>query len=276
MGGESTSELFELCMLGGSVERRFRRMRPEIERLPWGTLRPADHAPDLVIAARKSWTLAAYQEHRTGAACAETLRALIAARAPVDLIGVATRFPLDEMVHVEMCARLAEELGGGTHVEHDARDLIPIPSHDLSPLLRAAECVVQYFCVGEALSIPLLRGTWKAASHPLIKGVLGRIVRDEALHGTFGFTFLDWASDELSEADRRHLAGSAARVVDAIRLSWETIPVASGYESTELHALGWMGTQDYLALAKRSLESRVLRPLERRGIPVKSIVNAVN
>jgi hypothetical protein len=276
MGNEQASELFELCMLGGSVERRFRRMRPEVERLPWGTLVPSDHAPELVIAARKSWTLAAYQEHRTGAACAETLRALIAARAPVDLIGVATRFPLDEMVHVEMCARLAQELGGGTHVEHDPRDLIPVPSLDLPPLLRAAECVVQYFCVGEALSIPLLRGTWKAAKHPLIKGVLGRIVRDEALHGTFGFTFLDWAIDELSEPDRQHLAASAGRVVEAIRLSWSAIPNVSGYESSELHALGWMDTQDYLALAKRSLETRVLRPLAKRGIRVADVINNAN
>ncbi len=259
--------------MGGSVERRFRRMRPEIERLPWGTLSPENHAPELVVEARKSWTLAAYQEHRTGAACAETLRALIAARAPVDLIGVATRFPLDEMVHVEMCARLAEELGGGTHVEHDPRDLIPVPSLDLPPLLRAAECVVQYFCVGEALSIPLLRGTWKAAKHPLIKGVLGRIVRDEALHGTFGFTFLDWACGELTAADRNHLAISAARVIASIRASWANIPDVSGYASDELHALGWMDTKDYLSLAKRSLESRVIRPLAKHGIMVNDVDN---
>ncbi len=270
---ESVGELFELCMLGGSVERRFRRMRPEIERLPWGTLNPAAHSPELVIEARKSWTHAAYQEHRTGAACAETLRALIAARAPVDLIGVATRFPLDEMVHVEMCARLAEELGGGTHVEHDPRDLIPVPSLDLPPLLRATECVVQYFCVGEALSIPLLRGTWRAAKHPLIKGVLGRIVRDEALHGTFGFTFLGWVNDELGDADRKHLALSAARVVQSIRASWDNIPDVSGYESAELHALGWMDSHDYLALAKRSLEKRVIKPLAKFGIFVNEVAN---
>ena len=34
----------------------------------------------------KSWTGAAFQEHRTGAACAETLRCLIEARAPLDLV----------------------------------------------------------------------------------------------------------------------------------------------------------------------------------------------
>ncbi|MFO0673134.1 MAG: hypothetical protein U0235_26545 [Polyangiaceae bacterium] len=34
--------------------------------------------------------------------------------------------------------------------------------------------------------------------------VLARIVRDEAAHGTFGFTFLDWAVDKMSEAELAH------------------------------------------------------------------------
>src|SRR5262245_60251481 len=105
------AELFELSMLGGAAERRYRRLRPEVEGLPWGSLQPSQYPSTLVEAGRRTWTEAAFQEHRTGAACAATLKALIAARAPLDLIGMATRFPLDEMVHVEMCARLAMELG---------------------------------------------------------------------------------------------------------------------------------------------------------------------
>jgi len=91
---------FELSLWGGATERRYRRLRPEVERLPWGTLDPTRYPAELVLAARRSWTLAAFQEHRTGAACAATLEALIAARAPVDLIAVAARFPLDELAHV--------------------------------------------------------------------------------------------------------------------------------------------------------------------------------
>lgn len=260
------AELFELFLLGGATEKRYRRLRPEIEVMPWGTLNPSQFAPELVIEARKSWTLAAYQEHRTGAACAEALGALIAARAPVDLIAVATRFPLDEMAHVEMCARLAHELGGGTHVEHDPDDLIPGPEKGLSPLLRAADCVVRYFCVGEAISIPLLHGTWKAARHPLVKAVLGRIVRDEAAHGMFGWTFLDWAEDELDASDREHLAHVAGETIDALTSSWKgprTHPIAG---AADLNTLGWMETDAYFELAARSLETRVLAPLRARGI----------
>src|SRR6185436_9717825 len=132
-----------------------------------------------LIAARKAWTGAAYQEHRTGVACCATLRALMECRAPLDLIAMASRFPLDELVHVELCARMAMELGGGTEIVHDPDGMVADTDESLRPLMRAADLVVRFFCVGEALSIPLLRGTWHAARHPLPRAILGRIVRDE-------------------------------------------------------------------------------------------------
>src|SRR5579859_1318385 len=92
--------------------------------------------------------------------------------------------------------------------------------------MRAADMVVRFFCVGEALSIPLLRGTWKAAQHPLPRAVLGRIVRDEALHGTFGFAFLDWAVPELTDEECVYLGQQADRVVRAIAKQWDDIRAA--------------------------------------------------
>src|SRR5258706_9641566 len=108
-----TAELFELELFGEGVERRYRKMRPEVEAMPWGTLDLRGVPEETIVTARKAWTTAAFQEHRTGVACSMTLRALLEARAPLDLVALATRFPLDEIVHVELCARLAMELGGG-------------------------------------------------------------------------------------------------------------------------------------------------------------------
>src|SRR5258708_3951627 len=81
-------ELFELSLLGGAVERRYRKARPEVERMPWGSVDPSMYTAEDVLAARAAWTLAAFQEHRTGAACATALRALIEARAPIDLVAL--------------------------------------------------------------------------------------------------------------------------------------------------------------------------------------------
>ena len=205
------AELFELEMLGDVFERRYRKMRPEVEAMPWGTLDLGATSSESLVSARRGWTAAAYQEHRTGVACCAALRALMEARAPLDLIALATRFPLDEMVHVELCARMAMECGGGTEIVHDPDVMITDADESLSPLMRATDMVVRFFCVGEALSIPLLRGTWKAARHPLPRAVLGRIVRDEAAHGTFGFAFLDWAGSRLDEKDLAYLGRGVDR-----------------------------------------------------------------
>jgi len=268
IGQPVLGELFELELFGEGIEKRYRRLRPEVEAMPWGTLDTQAYPAQVVVAARRAWTGAAFQEHRTGASCALTLKALIEARAPIDLIGMACRFPLDEMVHVELCARLAMELGGGSEIRYDPHDLVYEPSRELSPLLAATELVVHNFCVGEALSIPLLRGASKAAEQPLTRAVLMRIVRDEALHGSFGWAYLEWASERLNDADRAQLSLLAARSIRGILSNWDGLKqeLRSSGGSPRAHALGWMQTRDYLTLAARSLEHKVLAPLLRYGI----------
>lgn len=263
-------ELFELEMLGDLFERRYRKMRPEIAAMPWGTLDVRGIPEQAVILARKAWTGAAFQEHRTGVAVCATLRALMEARAPLDLLALAARFPLDEIAHVELCARMAMELGGGTEIVHDPDAMIVDADDTLAPLLRAADLVVRFFCVGEALSIPLLRGTWKAARHPLPRAVLARIVRDEAAHGTFGFTFLDWALPNLSKNDVEFLGTRADRTIEAVYRQWASIKKnrTGAWDDRAGDAIAWMQSDPYLELAKKSLESRVRAPLRARGLPV--------
>jgi hypothetical protein len=264
--------LFELELLGEGVESRYRKMRPEVESMPWGTLDVRGIPEPVLVVARKAWTGAAFQEHRTGIACAASLRALMECRAPIDLVGMATRFPMDEMVHVELCARMAMELGGATEIEYDPAAVIDDAEADRSPLVRAADLIVRFFCVGEALSIPLLRGTWRAARHPLPRAVLGRIVKDEAAHGTFGFTFLDWALPQLGAEDLRYLGHRADAVVEGIHRQWDVVRKGGSRGDGDVpgDALAWMQSDAYLKLAARSLEDKVRRPLARRGIALSA------
>lgn len=268
--GATEGELFELELLGGATERRYRKLRPEVETMPWGTVDLSASAPEDVLAARRAWTGAAYQEHRTGVACAATLRALIEARAPIDLVGVGSRFPLDEMVHVELCSRMAMECGGGTEIRYDPDAVVLDAEPGLSPLLRACELATRFFAVGEAISIPLLRATWHAARHPLPRAVLARIVKDEAAHGVFGFTVLDWAADRLTDADRRHLGAMADLGIDFLEAQWEDLAERPKTQANDGDMLQWMQTDEYLALARKSLERDVLSPLRRRRIPLKA------
>jgi hypothetical protein len=262
----SCGQLFELELLGGGIERAYRKARPEVERMPWGTIDISRLDEQDVVMARKAWTSSAFQEHRTAAACASTLRALIEVRAPVDLIAMAARFPLDELVHVELCARMAMELGGGTELIHDPDELCLDRDPSLRPLLRAADLVTRFFCVGEALSIPLLRATWKDATHPLPRAVLGRIVKDEAAHGVFGWHFLDWAAPALDTHDREQLRVAAETAVGQVRRLWDDLRRRP--KAPRVHGLGWMQTDAYLTMAASALEGHVIAPLRARGIMV--------
>jgi hypothetical protein len=62
------SEVFELELVGGDVLRAYRTMRPEVEAMPWGTMDVSGADEIDLVAARRAWTGAAYQEHRTGVA----------------------------------------------------------------------------------------------------------------------------------------------------------------------------------------------------------------
>lgn len=267
---DPAGELFELELLGGATERRYRKMRPEVEQMPWGTLDLSRASEADRIVARRAWTGAAYQEHRTAVACAATLRAMLEAQAPVDLIAVASRFPLDEMVHVELCARMAEECGGGTEIRYTPDAVVLDASPEAQPLLRLAELAVRFFCVGEAISIPLLRATWHHARHPLPKAVMGRIVKDEAAHGVFGFTVLDWAQDRLTDADREHLGRMADLAIDFLENQWVDLAQRPRATPHDGDVLGWMQTDAYLQTAKTALERDVMAPLRRRNIPLRA------
>ncbi|TNE88369.1 MAG: hypothetical protein EP330_14900 [Deltaproteobacteria bacterium] len=270
-----TEELFELELVGGSIEKAYRQMRPEVEAMPWGTLDPREYPEELIRAARKSWTGAAFQEHRTGAACAATLQSLIEARAPLDLIALASRFPLDEMVHVELCSRIAMEFGGGAELTYEPDAMVAKIGHGEEPLMKAAHQVVAFFCVGEALSIPLLHGTWKACTHPLTRAVLKRIVTDEADHGTFGWAFLDWVLPHLEPDDFEALGATADLAIAGVLANWEAIRRRPPASDAHVHDLGWMQTDAYLELAERSLQRQVMRPLSDRGIPTRPLEAAV-
>ena len=114
---------FEPQWFGGHAEHYFRRLRPGIEEMPWGTLNPEEYPPELVKRAQLSWTEAAFNEWCTAVAFSELLKALLEINAPVDLVAMCGDFMADEMLHVELTCRLAMELGGGADYRVDFEEL---------------------------------------------------------------------------------------------------------------------------------------------------------
>jgi len=267
---------FELDWLGGPAEALFRRRRPGIDDLPWGTLDRAHYPEPLLERARASWTEGAFNEYCSGAAFAELAAALLAARAPIDLVAMAADFAVDEMLHVELNSRMAMELGGGALSLVDFADLVPRPEAPSDPLERASELAVRLSCVGESFTLPILIGCMRAAAHPLTRAVLSRLARDEVAHARFGWLYLEWLGDRLGGDLRARLAAAAERgIADYAR---ELAPPAAraaggvtpeGFLVRHIHELGWMEAGEYADLAQRAVRDRVVARLARHGIALR-------
>lgn len=256
---------FELDWMGGVAEAHFRRRRPLIDEMPWGTLHASDYPAGAVEYARKSWAEGAYQEYCTAAAFAELLRALLEVRAPVDLIGMAGEFIADEMLHTELNARMAMELGGAPPLVVDFDALTPPVTPGLDAFGRANELAIKYCCVGETLSVPILSGTMRAATHPLTRAVLTRIVQDEPAHARLGWLYLEWAHEQLDDAERERLGRVVADTIARYAPLWSEPATATGAHGG---ALGWMPPADYDAVARRAVAEDIVGPLARLGISV--------
>jgi len=251
-------ELFELDLLGGAVERAYRRARPEVDALPWGSLRIHDvPAPDL-LNARREWTATALQEYASAANAALTLRTVLRARAPLDLTAMLSQVPLDELTHSELCARVASELGGGTPLRYERGSVFALPGeHDETddPTADAAVRVVREFCVGESLSLALLRAVGRASKPLLLREVFEQLAGDETRHAAFGWIFVDWALPRLDRAGRARLGRAADdALAGACRL------LAAIEESRQMRStarLGWVGS---LGAARYAATGRRWRP----------------
>jgi hypothetical protein len=258
-------ELFELTLLGGAPENRYRRLRPDVEKIDWDALSPSGFNEEEIVAARRAWTAAALQEYAGASAHALLLRALVRARAPLDLSAVASRFILDELAHTEICSRIAVTLGGGTPLSFDREQVFP-PSAPAGypPEREAAELVIQN-CVSECWSHELLHQIWQTEPEPVLREARGRIARDEAGHGAFGWLFLDWLGPGLDASDRGHLRNCARRLIDTLRLNLSKTAELPDVSFNRLTPMG-LGRGSYLAAAEASLQKRVISPLRERDL----------
>lgn len=270
-------EPFDLEWLGGVTERHFRKVRPGVDEMPWGTLDPKRYPTSLVDRARISWTEAAYNEYCTAAAFAAVLEALLQAKAPIDLVGMASDFVADEVLHVELTSRIAMELGGGAPYVIDFEHLRRRPAADLSARQRANELVVHVCCVGEAFSLPMLASAYSSATHPLTRAVLQRIVADEAPHGRLGWAYLEWAEDDLDAAERARLADVALETISDLAPLWQRLQsrvvdgiTTEGYLLEHVRELGWTESSAYAVRARKAIAEEVAAPLARFGIELSA------
>lgn len=254
---------FELEAIGGPWARRLAARRALIDELAWNDLR-AGVAPAAVDNARVVWTQSAFSEIASAASFAQIASALLAAGAPIDLVAACGDFIADEVIHAELSARVANALGGAVALDVDLTKLAR-PAAVASPLMRAAELVLRTSCIGEALTVPILKRAKAAAGSPVIEAVLARILADESAHAELGSWFLDWAEPRLDDGDRTKLGSIAREALESFA------PIfASACDPAEPRDLGVLDCASFDAAFARAVEERVVRPLAERGIDART------
>ena len=260
------SEIFELELLGGGVEKRYRAERPHAEPMPWGTLDVSSLSQEERAAAQRGWTDLALEEYGAAASQSNVARLVMRARAPLDLSAMIASFPLDELLHTELCARMASELGGAAAIAYEPQHVFPAPeSNGQGALLEAATAVAWEYCVGETLSHGLLTYHRRRVRHPLLRAVWGRLAKDEAVHARFGWLFLDWAAPLLTNDERAEVARTAQRAIAHARALDDKV---RGLPAAAFVTEGVFGADRarYLEEANALLEARVVPRLEALGV----------
>lgn len=247
---------FTLDAMGGLWARRMDKRRAGLD-VDWSDI-AREATPELIASARDVWTRSAFSEYASGAAFAQIAAHLLAAHAPIDLIAAAGDFVGDEMFHAELASRVAMALGGATPLEVDYAKLARPPEGE-GALLRAAELVVRSCCVGESLTVPILKQSRRTAGSRTIEAVISRILRDEAQHAELGWWFLDWA--DLTDRDRAHLGAIAGATI-------RSFTALFGRDCARSEGLGALPCARFDGTFLDAVANDVVAPLAERGIVV--------
>ncbi len=260
---------FEIEWMGGAAEHRFRKARPGVDALPWGTLDVSEYSPAAVEYARGSWTDVAINEYRAIVGFSDVLSALVETKAPLDLLGMTSDFLADECSHVELASRMAMDLGGGAPRMVDLQNLVARPQ-GLAPFQLANELVLRVSCVAEAFSGGTATVSHAETSHPLPRAVYETILRDEAHHRRLGGLYFEWALSRIDEQELRRLGRVLFQSVRALSPFWKppARTMTTELSADDLKALGWLGTASFAPVAKEVVIRDILDPLASIGIAV--------
>ncbi len=259
---------FELEWMGGPAEHHFRKARPGVDELPWGTLTLTDFAPAAVERARSSWTEVAINEYRAVASFTEVLRALVDIKAPLDLLGMTSDFLADECSHVELASRMAMELGGAAQRLVDM-DQFAVRPRGLTHLQRANELVLRVSCIAEAFSGGTASVSRDHTTHPLPRAIYDRILREESRHRRLGGLYFEWALARIDDAELHRLGRVLHVGLKGVVPFWKPrTPFAAtqAYPAEHLEALGWLGPAVFAPVAREVVLRDIVEPLRAIGI----------
>ncbi len=142
----------------------------------------------------EAWTEAGLFEHASVASFARVSLELLAVGAPGDLVELAHRAALDEIVHARLCFALASAYAG----ESVAPGAFPLGAEVCvgASLAEVAASTFAEGCVGETVAAVVAAEQLARATDPAVREALARIAADEARHAELAWRTVAWALRE--------------------------------------------------------------------------------
>lgn len=256
---------------------RFHRKLMDRREIDWDSFDRDRYDEETLDQARREWATRATAEYYSTAQFAQLLHRLCEVGAPVELIGASTRLATDECRHAELCAKLADCLGGrdGFDVEPDTLSLFDDSDDEWLAIYRT---ILQVCGFGETISVPVLQAMHVVANDPIAEDVAEIIAADEGYHMNFGWEALEWMTPKLDDDQQQvvrdwlpKLFGSFEQVCagspDALRdLAGDELTIEEDDEPN----LGMLTDEEYAGIFYHCLEEDLIPRLEDLGFDART------
>jgi AraC-like DNA-binding protein len=252
-------------------ERLHRRLvDAQMPTIPWSRLDASALDDGARERTRRAWSMRAAAEYRSMAVFCEMLARMPEAGVALPAITAMTRLVRDEARHTELCARVADALGGHGDAPVDARAL-RLYDPRMSARLFVARWTVSMFCVGESTSVALLRTLERHATDPCARAVLRAIRRDEALHDRYGRALAGALIPALSDDERVWLAGDLAlSFAHYERVNAGDVPDDAEAPAAASVDLGLASPEAFARTFRRHVACVVIPAVEALGLPARA------
>ena len=232
---------------------------------------------------QQEWRNRVAAEYRSAATTAQLLHGMLRCGMPTELLTTALRIVQDEIDHAALSreALLAfsggEEGAGEEGADGEGADgagadpAVALSPEDLAdaeepegPLATLAAQVIRNFCLGETLAVPLFAAMRAGTDHPVVRPILDRILRDEAVHRAFGWDCLA----ALVDAEPSIRPWAAQRLPGWIAAFWRAYgaPRPSAPLTPLEQAAGLLPIPDYNRIYAEAMAEDILPRFARLGI----------
>ena len=241
-----------------------------VEAFDWEALDASAYAPEVRERGRRAFVLRALDEQRSLLAFTQLLGELCEAGAPIDVIGSLSRVVRDEARHVDLCDRVVKKLGGW-----DAK--VPEPnwvrSNPKTPVKRRIlATVIGSLCVGETVSVHMIKAVRENATDPVVHAVLTQMLADESFHSRFGWYWIE--SMPLDDADRAFAQRYLERLIP--NLVKQLAPMQSARRQHVASPFGSASSEARAEAYRAAVEKTILPGFDKAGLDASGLFRAAS